>query len=204
MVFTKERFDIKYALAEAATDKTVVESFKWRSEEIFVVQKELGGCIVDGKHVLFGALLALIASLIVCVEIILLFWGQQLSISKEDLISSRLLNLEFLSYGSSRRRRVNRHHFEPRQSKAIWGSSGANRWNRCLLGRTGASGHCARYGYNNFGKCREIASWALFTHAYQVVISKCKSQYRIRVDRCLNPNWHHTKFVLTQISSMRF
>lgn len=42
-------------------------------EEIFVVQKELGGCIVDGKHVLFGALLALIASLIVCVEIILLF-----------------------------------------------------------------------------------------------------------------------------------
>ena len=34
---------------------------------------ELGGFIVDGKHVLFGALLALIASLIVCVEIILLF-----------------------------------------------------------------------------------------------------------------------------------
>ena len=50
-VFTKERFYIKYALAEAATDKRFsVELLKWRSEEIFLLKKNLAACIVDGAH----------------------------------------------------------------------------------------------------------------------------------------------------------
>ena len=42
-VFTKEWFDIKCPSAEVETNKTLVESLKSRSEEIFSVQKELGG-----------------------------------------------------------------------------------------------------------------------------------------------------------------
>lgn len=42
MVFTKQRFDVKYTLAEAETDKRFVELLKWRSEERILFQKELG------------------------------------------------------------------------------------------------------------------------------------------------------------------
>ena len=49
-VFTMERIDIRYALAEEARDKRFVESLQWRSEEIFFAQENLAACVVDGMH----------------------------------------------------------------------------------------------------------------------------------------------------------
>ena len=41
MVLTKERFDIKYALAEVVTDKRCVESLKWRSQERLIIWRKI-------------------------------------------------------------------------------------------------------------------------------------------------------------------
>ena len=41
MVLTKERFDIKYALAEVVTDKRCVELLKWRSEERLIIWRKI-------------------------------------------------------------------------------------------------------------------------------------------------------------------
>ena len=49
-VFTMERIDIRYALAEVARDKRFVESLQWRSEEIFFAQENLAACVVDGTY----------------------------------------------------------------------------------------------------------------------------------------------------------
>ena len=49
-VFTMERIDIRYALAEVARDKRFVKSLQWRSEEIFFAQENLAACVVDGMH----------------------------------------------------------------------------------------------------------------------------------------------------------
>ena len=49
-VFTVERIDIRYALAEAAGDRRLVKSLQWRSEEIFFAQENLAACVVDGTH----------------------------------------------------------------------------------------------------------------------------------------------------------
>ena len=51
-VFIKQRFDVKYALAEAASDKRFVESLKWRSEKYSLLKKNLAACIVDGTRII--------------------------------------------------------------------------------------------------------------------------------------------------------
>ena len=48
--FTKERIDIRYALADVARNKRFVEWLQWRSEEIFFTQENLADCVVDRTH----------------------------------------------------------------------------------------------------------------------------------------------------------
>ena len=50
-VFTMERIDIRYTLAEVARDKRFVKSLQRRSEEIFCAQENLVACVVDGMHI---------------------------------------------------------------------------------------------------------------------------------------------------------
>ena len=49
-VFTMERADIRYALAEVARDKRFAESLQRRSEEIFFARENLAACVVDGMY----------------------------------------------------------------------------------------------------------------------------------------------------------
>ena len=111
------------------------------------------------NNVLFGTLLALISSFIACVEINFAFLRTTISHFKR-----RLNLIQFVESLSWRRRRAKCHRSEPRQLKAILGSSSVN---KSLVGqRTGGPSHCARYSYSDNEKMPRNRIVAGFAHAY--------------------------------------